>query len=59
MTDEDFRYWKQWVERHVEGYDMITRAAFIEGFFDGMPEETVFTAAQVSELLALERSEKE
>ena len=21
MTDEDFRYWKQWVERHVEGYE--------------------------------------
>ena len=59
MTDEDFRYWKQWVERHVEGYDMITRAVFIEGFFDGMPEETVFTTTQVSEILTLRRPEKE
>ena len=35
MTDEDFRYWKQWVERHVEGYDEIARAVFIEGFSEG------------------------
>lgn len=59
MTDEDFRYWKQWVERHVEGYDEIARAVFIEGFFDGMPKETIFTTTQVSEILALRRPEKE
>lgn len=59
MTDEDFRYWEQWVERHIKGYDKIARTVFIKGFFEGVSPDTIFTAAQVSELLALERPEKE
>ena len=59
MTDEDFRYWKQRIERHIKRYDEISRTMFIAGFFDGMPKETVFTTAQVSEILALRRPEKE
>lgn len=58
MTDEDFRYWKHWLERHVEAYDEITRTVFVEGFFKGMPKETVFTAAQISEILALRQMQK-
>lgn len=59
MTDEDFRYWKQWVEHHVEGCNEFARTVFLEGFFAGLSKETVFTAAQVSEMLALRRPEKE
>ena len=59
MTDEDFRYWKQWIERHIKRYDEISRTMFIAGFFNGMPKETVFTTAQVSEILTLRRPEKE
>lgn len=59
MTDEDFRYWKQWIEQHIKEYDRSARMFFITGFFAGMSPDTVFTAAQVSELLALERPEKE
>lgn len=58
MTDEDFRYWKQWLERHVEAHDEVTRTVFIEGFFKGMPKEKVFTAAQISEILALRQMQK-
>lgn len=59
MPNEDFQYWKQWLERHIKGCDQTARTFFIKGFFAGMSPDTVFTAAQVSELLALERSEKE
>ena len=59
MADEDFRYWKQWIERHIKGYDEISRTMFIAGFFDEMPKETIFTTTQVSEILALRRPEKE
>lgn len=57
MTDEDFQYWKQWVERHIKEYDRIARTVFIKGFFEGISPDTVFTAAQVSEILSLERPE--
>ena len=59
MPEEDFRYWKQWLKRHIEGYSKSARSTFIKGFFDGLPSDTVFTTAQVSELLALEQIEKE
>ena len=59
MTDEDFRYWKQWIDRHIKGYDEIWRTMFIAVFFDEMPKETIFTTTQVSEILALRRPEKE
>lgn len=58
MPEEDFRYWKQWIEQHIKGYDRSARMFFITGFFAGMSPDTVFTAAQVSELLALEHLKK-
>lgn len=59
MPEEDFRYWKQWIEQHIKEYDRSARMFFITGFFAGMSPDTVFTAAQVSELLALEHMKKE
>lgn len=59
MPEEDFRYWKQWIEQHIKEYDRSARMFFITGFFAGMSPDTVFTAAQVSELLALEHIKKE
>ena len=58
MTDKDFRYWKQWIEQHIKEYDRSARMFFITGFFAGMSPDMVFTAAQVSELLALEHQKK-
>lgn len=58
MPEEDFRYWKQWLERHIKGYDRSARMFLVRGFFAGISPDAVFTAAQVSELLALEHEEK-
>ena len=58
MPEEDFRYWKQWLERHIKGYDEFARTALITGFFEGISPDTVFTAAQVSEILALRDPDK-
>lgn len=59
MPEEDFRYWKQWLERHIKRYDRSARMFLVRGFFEGISPDTVFTAAQVSELLALEHEKKE
>ena len=63
MMDEKFKWWYGWLKEDLERYpgrdDEIPRTALIAGFFDGMPPETVFTAAQISEILALRRPEKE
>ena len=63
MTDEKFKWWYGWLKEDLERYpgrdDEIPRTALIAGFFGGMLPETVFTAAQISEILALRRPEKE
>ena len=63
MSEEEFRRRYGYIKKELNKYagrgDETARTAMIAGFFDGMPRETVFTAAQVSEILALRRAEKE
>jgi len=60
VNEQNFNWWKQWVKDQVDGYeDEISRMVLIAGFFNGIPQRATFTAAQVSEILALRRTEKE
>ena len=63
MSEEEFRWWHRYMKKELNKYagrgDEIARTAMIAGFFGGMSREKVFTAAQVSEILALRRPEKE
>ena len=63
MSEEEFRWWHRYMKKELNKYagrgDEIARTAMIAGFFDGIPRETVFTADQVSKILALRRPEKE
>ena len=63
VAEKDFQWWYRWLKEELERYpgrdDEIARTAIIAGFFDGMSPETVFTAAQISEILAIRRPGKE
>ena len=63
ISEEEFRrrygYIKKELDKYVGRGDETARIAMIAGFFDGIPRETVFTADQVSKILALRRPEKE
>lgn len=63
ISEEEFRRRYEYIKKEINKYagrrDETARTAMIAGFFDGIPRETVFTAAQVSEILALRRPEKE
>ena len=63
MSEEEFRWWHRYMKKELNKYagrdDEIARTTMIAGFFGGMSREKVFTAAQVSEILALRRPEKE
>lgn len=63
MSEEEFRWWHRYMKKELNKYagrrDETARTAMIAGFFDGIPRETVFTADQVSKILALRRPEKE
>lgn len=54
MPEEKSQDWYSWVEGQAFEYgDSKMRTAVIAGFFNGMPKDTVFTAAQVSQMLAI------
>lgn len=63
MSEEEFRWWHRYMKKELNKYagrgDETVRTTMIAGFFDGIPRETVFTADQVSKILALRRPEKE
>nr|WP_296267725.1 hypothetical protein [uncultured Merdimonas sp.] len=63
ISEEEFRRRYGYIKKELDKYagrgDVTARTAMIAGFFDGIPRETVFTAEQVSKILALRRPEKE
>ena len=63
ISEEEFRRRYEYIKKEINKYagrrDETARTAMIAGFFGGMRREKVFTAAQVSEILALRRPEKE
>lgn len=63
ISEEEFRRRYGYIKKEINKYagrgDETARIAMIAGFFDGIPRETVFTADQVSKILALRRPEKE
>lgn len=63
ISEEEFRRRYEYIKKEINKYagrrDETVRTTMIAGFFDGIPRETVFTADQVSKILALRRPEKE
>lgn len=56
----DFEKWYERIKSSVDEYRSIAeRTALIVGYFSGMPEDTTFSAAQISQIFELRYPEKE
>lgn len=56
----DFEKWYERIKSSVDEYRSIAeRTALIAGYFDGMPEDTTFTADQISQIFELRYPKKE
>lgn len=56
----DFEKWYERIKSSVNEYKSVAeRTALIVGYFDGMPEDTTFTADQISQIFKLRYPEKE
>ena len=58
MPEEKFQEWYSQIKKCALEYDdFVTRMAVIAGFFDGIPKDSVFTAAQVAQMLEIRNIE--
>ena len=56
----DFEKWYERIKSSVDEYRSIAeRTALIVGYFSGMPEDTTFTADQISQIFELRYPKKE
>lgn len=56
----DFEKWYERIKSSVDEYRSIAeRTALIVGYFSGMPEDTTFSAAQISQIFELRYLKKE
>lgn len=56
----DFEKWHERIKSSVNEYKSVAeRTALIVGYFSGMPEDTTFSAAQISQIFELRYPEKE
>ena len=56
----DFKKWFERIKSSVDEYRSIAeRTALIVGYFSGMPEDTTFSAAQISQIFELRYPKKE
>ena len=56
----DFEKWYERIKSSVDEYRSVAeRTALIVGYFSGMPEDTTFTADQISQIFELRYPEKE
>lgn len=56
----DFEKWHERIKSSVNEYkSVVERTALIVGYFSGMPEDTTFTADQISQIFELRYPKKE
>ena len=56
----DFEKWYERIKSSVDEYRSIAeRTALIVGYFSGMPDDTIFSAAQISQIFELRYPKKE
>lgn len=56
----DFEKWYERIKSSVDEYKSVAeRTALIVGYFSGMPEDTTFTADQISQIFELRYPKKE
>ena len=56
----DFEKWYERIKRSVDEYRSVAeRTALIVGYFSGMPDDTIFSAAQISQIFELRYPKKE
>ena len=56
----DFEKWYERIKSSVDEYRSVAeRTALIVGYFSGMPDDTIFSAAQISQIFELRYPKKE